>query len=143
MPNLINFLYHHFQETAPNLPFQITDQGDLSLPKKEEQGFNILVQEGKREHALHFDAWHLHFAIGEEGQKELLAYLKLGLSSASRLEVFSRNKKPYKWTFERYEAADDYWQPLNTMGLLNFKIWQRTSVAYYQNGWIPAPQNPI
>ena len=59
------------------------------------------------------------------------------------LFVVLRSGKEYKWTFETKNEEDGNWYPAGTMGLMNFKFWQKPIVKYYQNDLIELEGNFI
>lgn len=133
MNNLIAKIEERIKETLPNLEYAIDESNRLTIPSKDENGFDIIVEQGGFENTVVFGMWHFHFSDNENDLNELFDYLGFGLSNYGRLKAFSRGGKEYKWTFEIKNQEDGQWYPSGTMGLMNFKFWIKTKSKYYQN----------
>lgn len=125
MNDLIDKISEQIKERYPDVEFRIDNKDEMTIPARDDSGFEIFIQQGDRENTIHFGAWHFHFDNDKEGKNELLDYLGFGMSRLGRLKAYSRNGKEYKWTFEIKNEEDGNWYPAGTMGLMNFKFWQK------------------
>lgn len=136
MDDLIEKISELLIERYPNVKFRIENNDEITILTKDENGFEIFVLQGERENTIHFGTWHFHFDNDKDGKNELLNYLGYGMSKLGRLKAYLKSGKEYKWTFETKNEEDGNWYPAGTMGLMNFKFWQKPIVKYYQNDLI-------
>lgn len=136
MNDLIENISEQLKQRYPQVAFEINAKGEMTIFKKDADGFDILVQPGEREHTLHFGNWHFHFDNNKDGQNELLDYLGFGMSTLGRLKAYSKNGKEYKWQFEMKQEESRTWYPTGTMAIMNFQFWLKPKVNYYQNDFI-------
>lgn len=133
MKDTLEKIAQFLDEQYPQVQFKVENKSEMKIPSKEKMGFDISVEFMEEENTLHFGSGHFHFENDEGGKVQFFDFLMLAMSRLGRLKVYSRNKKEYKWTFEIKNEDNGQWQPANTMGLLNFKFWQKTEIKYYQN----------
>ncbi|MDF1697664.1 MAG: hypothetical protein P1U56_17595 [Saprospiraceae bacterium] len=136
MNDLIKLISEQLEERYPEVEFRIVNKYEMKILPKDDNGFEIFIQQGERENTVHFGAWHFHFNNDEDGINELLDYLGFGMSTLGRLKVYLRSGEEYKWTFEIKNVDDGNWYPAGTMSLMNFKFWEKTILKYYQNDLI-------
>jgi len=136
MKNIIEKISEELKERYPKVEFKIVNNDEMTILTKDENGFEIFVQQGEIENTVHFGTWHFHFDNDKNGKNELLEYLGFRMSKLGRLKAYLRNGEEYKWTFETKNEEDGNWYPAGTMRRMNFKFWQKPTVKYYQNNLI-------
>ena len=136
MDDFIKEISEQLRDRYPKVEFNIEKNYEMTIIPKDENGFEIFVQQGNRENTIHFGSWHFHFNNDKDGKNELLDYLGLGMSKLGRLKAYLRNGKEYKWTFETKNEENGNWYPAGTMRLMNFQFWKKPTVKYYQNDLI-------
>ena len=120
----------------PNVKFKIANDDELNIFKENENGFDICIQTADRENTMHFDTFHWHFDNSEEETNEMLDQLIFALTGISRIKEQSRNGKAYKWTLQILDR-EEIWHDNGTMGIMNFNIFSKTEIKYYQNFMLP------
>jgi len=93
------------------------------------RGFRVslIEHEPAARYTVAFEGWHEEFS----DPAEVLECAVFGLSTGSRLEVWSRGHVDYRWTLEGQRGSE--WVPVSTVGLLFFPFWRRARVRYLQN----------
>lgn len=133
MGELIERISKNLKESYPEIEFRVENSEELTILPKDENGFEIFIQEDVREHTIHFGTWHFHFDNDADGKNELLDYLTFGMSRFGRLKAYLRNGKEYKWTFETLAEDGVSWESAGTMGLVNLNFIAKKEIKYYQN----------
>ena len=136
MDDLISNITVNLTERHPQVLFSIEKENELTIKAKNEDGFEILIQQSNRENTIHFNSWHFHFENTQDGKNELIDYLIFGLSKLGRLKTYIRGDKEYKWTFETFNEEDKNWYEAGTTGLFKLNFWQKPEIKYHQNDWI-------
>ena len=93
MNDLIEKISERLKDNNPKVEFKINSKDEMTILSKDDNGFEIFIQQGERENTVHFGAWHFHFENDKDGKNELLDYLGFGMSKLGRLKAYSKNRK--------------------------------------------------
>ena len=121
---------------CPDINITENEHYQFIIEPKNENGFGIYLDIDERENTVHFDSFHFHFDKSEEGEEDLLSYIGYALSNHSRLKIYSKGNKEFKWKFEVQEENRDKWISSGTTALLYFNPFKKTVISYRQNDWI-------
>jgi hypothetical protein len=116
----------------PDIKFEKRNDSELEIYRRDDKGFDILLQTGHRENTLHFGTFHWHFDNNDEETTEMLNQFVFGLTGVARLKEFSINGKAYKWTLQ-IQDSNGNWLDNGTMRLMNLNFWAKADVKYLQN----------
>ncbi len=121
----------------PDIKFEQTDNSTLLIHPRNENGFSLTLLTADQENTLYFgEAYHSHFENSEEQQNDLLDNIVFGLTGLARLKVWTKNKKPYKWSVEVKDEHGN-WLDNGTTGLININFWTKSEFYYLQNDLLP------
>ena len=120
----------------PDIKYCKKNDKELEIFRRNEKGFNILLQVDKHENTLNFGTFHLHFSNNEEETNEMLNQIAFGLTGISRIKEFSKKGKAYKWTLQ-IQDKDGNWFENGAMGFLNLNFWTKVDIEYLQNDLLP------
>ena len=135
-PPLLEKIHHTLNRDYPLIMIRYEGDDQLQISKAVEDGFDIIVEVGADENTLVFGEWHNHFAQSEEGEKELLWIVALGLSQCGRLSVTYKGSEPVRSAFETIRE-DGTWESYAEMGVVNFNPFAKKTVKHFQNDLIP------
>lgn len=135
-PPLLEKIRYTLERDYPLIAVQYQSDDQLLISKAAETGFDIIVEVGADENTLVFGEWHNHFSRSEEGEKELLRILALGLSMRGRLSVTYIGTEPVRSAFETIQD-DGTWRWYAEMGAVNFNPFAKKTTQYFQNDLIP------
>ncbi len=111
-----------------------TRKGELTLTvhRKNEHGFDIVLEIGFRENTLYFNDFHWHFDNSEKEIEDMLDLLLSGLTGTARIKAFSKKGAAYKWTLETQDN-DGQWNAQDTMSVIGPGFGNKTEIHYLQN----------
>lgn len=133
---LLEKIYDRLNRDYPVVSVRYEGEYQLHISKIAEDGFDIMIEVGADEDTLVFGEWHNHFEHSEEGEKELLWILSLGLSKCGRLSVTYKGANPIRSAFETLQE-DGSWDWYAEMGSVNLNPFAKKVVRHFQNDLIP------
>jgi len=123
-------------DVCPDINIKKDDYYEFIIEPKNDNGFGIYLQIDERENTIHFDSFHFHFDNNDKGNKELMSFIGYALSNRSRLKVYSKGHKEFKWKFEVQDVGDKNWISYGSMAILYFNPFKKTKVSYRHNEWL-------
>ncbi|MCP3929939.1 MAG: hypothetical protein GY705_12665 [Bacteroidetes bacterium] len=128
-------------ENYPEVAFEETES-DITILPKDSSGFEVNLWKDEKEIIVSFEGWHEHFERSNE--EDALNCFALGLSVHSRLKVYSKDGKDYRWTLHLIDLETNEWQfSGTTMVFRLLKFWKSKQIRYLQNSMIKIGAEPL
>ena len=92
----------------------------------------ILLRNSHDEYKLFINEWSKHFGKTSEDREVIIDLIVSVLIGNARLQEFSKNNYPYKWTLQLLDSNSN-WRIHSTTAILTLNIWTKPQIRYLQN----------
>lgn len=116
----------------PDIRYDDSVKDQLTIFTDHEHGFDIVLHSDESKSILYLDGFNHRFSHTDDEINALLKLIVYALTGKVKLEVLSKDNKPYKFNLHTQNDEGE-WYVDKSMALMFYKFWHKTSTKFLQN----------